>query len=669
LEQKLELTLAALGQKKSEYERSTAKHSEHPSLPEYQNKYRKKLEKDVAVLEKKLVEAKADHEKANAMLAVTLTRHMPLEIENMIHQLMDKNLQKQTAALEAKAAACEMSPEMEKKLENLVNQQVQKQTAALEAEVTALKSKVTTLERRPVSTSTSTVSHDEAASLKNQFKQLNDSLKQKTYDRTREDARQQDLIDKLSTRTRALEDQVAKLQKENTAAQPNPTVPVDADLKSRVDKLESTLTADREYHIEQNKTLNKELAAVSVETDKTASRVNRLSDDVVYREEFAALQSRFTKLKVDTDELTVDVSQAKTDSANMKTNLDECSKTVTHHRGILSRLDIEVLEKVADSYQFEWDGMQKAASTVAELQERVSQIEQTRQGICQGCAEIKQLVTESMKQNTPDPATIERLVKDSVSRNTPDPVTITHTTPRDVSPQPSLALVQAQLAKIVDKVNRLEGLVNKHDGGFKHLGAKIQLMIADAKAELKGDFQRDLQRVETRLNELPATTTTPEFPLSAAEVDLFRTKVEKFEGDFEKLSTNVQVLDQKIGRVDYIDHQVLALEAQCNNISTKNLIDSVVLQMKKLYPDNARIFSNLKELYDRSVKADEELKTIQQEVKRLWTFVRALQAHAPQSPLPQNPPTGGNKRRRTEEASDDNSRPAPNGIGPGTRRM
>lgn len=658
----MELTLAALGQKRAEYERSTAKHSEHPSLPEYQNKFRKRLEKDVAVLEKKLVEAKADHEKANSMLAVTLTRHMPLEIENMIHQLMDKNLQKQTAALEAKAAPCGMSPETEKMIENLVNQQVQKQTAALEAEVTALKSKVTTLERRPISTSTSAVNHNEAASLKNQIKQLHESVKQKANDRHIEDARQQELMDKLLTRLRGLEEHVAKLQKEKAAAQPNPIMPVDANLKSRVDKLESTQTADREYHVEQNKTLNKELAAVSVDTDKTASRVNRLSDDVVYREEFAALQSRFNKLKVDTDELTVDVSQVKTDSANMKTNLDECSKTVTHHRGILSCLDIEVLEKVADSYQFEWDDIQKAVSTVAELQERVSQIGQTGQEVCRGCAEIKQLVTESMNQNTPDPATIERLVKDSLSRNTPEQATTAHTAPQAGSPQPSLASVQAQLAKIVDKVNR-------HDGGFKQVGAKIQLMVAEAKAELKGDFQRDLQRVETRLNELPATTTPPEFPLSAAEVDLFRTKVEKFEGDFEKLSTNVQVLDQKIGKVDFMDHQVLALEARCNNISTKNLTDSVVLQMRKLYPDNAQIFSGLKELYGRSVKADEDIKTIQLEVQRLWTFVRTLQPHAPQKPGSQNTPTGGNKRRRTDEGSDGNSRPAPNGIGPGTRRM
>lgn len=138
-ERELNLKKIALGEKITEYGKSTGQQPEHPSVPEYQAKFRKRYEKDLATAEKHLAAANAQYDRCASNLAVSLTQRMPLEIENLIQQLMDKHIEKQTAALKTQSAntASISDAELDRRIEERMNSAMQKKLDPCVAEWTS----------------------------------------------------------------------------------------------------------------------------------------------------------------------------------------------------------------------------------------------------------------------------------------------------------------------------------------------------------------------------------------------------------------------------------------------------------------------------------------------------------------------------------------------------
>jgi archaellum component FlaC len=645
-EKELELKKIALGGKTTEYEKSTGRQPEHPSVPEYQAKFRKKYEKDVASAEKHLAIAKAEFDRCASNLAVSLTQRMPLEIENLIQQLMDKSLEKQTAAVEAKSAAAASisDAELDRRIGDRINLAVQKETGRLCSKVDRLENRIVDLEGRPMHTE---LAADQAlqakmADYKNQQKQAFDALKQETLDRQRELALQQELIDKLTARTKALEDQITKLQKEKAAAQvqaqqeppppqAQPTAALDGKLTSWLDKLESTQATDREYHTEQNQLLNRELAilrdqvqqgkavkkeldAIRFDTDRLKYRVDNLSRDIVPREDFTSLSSKFNNLELKTDETAAWQSQAKLDLAKIKPELEECSSTIKNHKARLARVDVDALEKIADAFDMEVPTMQ---ANISELQKRVNQIDQAGKEAYQGFTEFKQLRAA-----------------------------------QTLSPAPSYT---GELPPLQSKLYELEAKAVQQEKWFAALMPRIR--------EIKDSLAQEKQRVDDRFNELAASTTTRGLPVSATEVNSFRSKVENITGEFEKLQTSVKTLEQTVqdfgrqsDKVEYLNHQFLALDSQYQKLSTKKLMDSVVKQIQLLYPGTQQIQADVRLLSGRLEDCQLRLTRVEQNVQS------SLRNSAQRTPVDS---ATGNKRRRTDEPGIAWSSPALNGA----RRM
>jgi hypothetical protein len=653
-EKELELKKIALGGKITEYEKSTARQPEHSSVPEYQAKFRKKYEKDAATAEKNLATAKAEFDKCASNLAVSLTQCMPLEIENLIQQLMDKSLEKRTAALQAQSAtaASISDAELDRRMGDRINLAMQKENGRLCSKLDKLLNRVVDLEGRPISAESAADQDLQAkmAEFKNQQKQAFDALKQETIDRQRDLARQQELIDKLTARTKALEDQITKLQKEKAATQvqiqhesppqAQPIAAVDANLTSRLDKLESTQATDREYHSEQNQSLNrelasvrdqvqqgkalkKELAAIRLDTDRLKYRVDNLSRDNVPREEVISLNSKFNNLELKTDELAAWQSQAKLDLASIKPELEDCSITIKNHKAKLARVDVHALEKIADAFAMEVPTMQ---ANITELQKRVSQIDQAGKEANRGFTEVKQLMKDyPMTGPSPDRTTLQ--------------------TAQTVSPTPSYT---GELSPLHSKLSELEAKVVHHQKLFVALMPRLR--------EIKDDLAQEKQRVDDRFKTLAASTTAPDFPVSAADVDAFRTKVENITGEFEKLQTNVKTLDQAVrdfgrtsDKVNYLNHQFLALDSQYQKLSTSSLMESVMTQMQLLYPGTQQIQADVRLLTSRLEECQQRLAKVEQNVQTLFQS----------APQPATESATGNKRRRTDEAANGIPRSSP----------
>lgn len=668
-ERELNLKKIALGEKITEYGKSTGQQPEHPSVPEYQAKFRKRYEKDLATAEKHLAAANAQYDRCASNLAVSLTQRMPLEIENLIQQLMDKHIEKQTAALKTQSAntASISDAELDRRIEERMNSAMQKETGPLCSRVDKLMGRVVELENRPIFTESTADQGLQAkmAELQDQQEKAFKALKQETIERQKELGRQQELIDMLTSRTKALEEQITKLQEEKVAthaqaqqeppAQAQAIQAADADLASRLDKLESTQAMDREYHVEQNKSLNmelasvrdqvqqgkalnKELAAIRLDTDRLKYRVDNLSRDNVPREEVSSLNSKFNNLELKTDELATWQSQAKSDLAYMRPELENCSSTIRNHKAKLARVDVDALERIADAFEMEVPTMQ---ANIVELQRQVTQIDQAGKEAQRGFTEVRQLMKEY-------PAT----------ESAPERTTFTQTA-QTLSPAPSstgeLSPLQLKLSQLEDKI--------------VHQGKLFSAFVPRLRA-VKDDLAEEKQRVDDRFKQLANSTTAPGPPISAAEVDSLKVNVERLQTHVLTLDQTVQNFSSISNQVEYLNHQFLVLDSQYQQLSTKRLMESVVHQIQLLYPGTKEIQANVALLTNRLDQCQVRLAKLEQNVHG-W-----LQ-NAPQNPLQNSPqtapqnspqiapnPAPGNKRRRTDEPSSyiSHASPVPNAV-------
>jgi chromosome segregation ATPase len=714
LEQDIDLKRLAQRQRRQEYNKSMTKHAEYPSIPEFQNKFRDRHERDLAAMEEAHKEAVADFNKATEKLAASLAQALPLEFEALVQRHVQGLVQKPTGVDEARIKALETS--LEQKIGSAKNEVKQAHDNHRELKASLVRERYETEDK---------LARDIEKRLAVQFEQKM--------------AAQQKVIDGLLDNHKHLTEQLTKVQNERITAQANSDTKPN-DVKAQVERLETRQNVHQDLQQEQTRSLRADFTKISIENGRLRDDLEYLRETVARRSEVAALKTDYHDVKAENVKLSALISQIKDDNRDLGTRFteyadmtqdhqvtvsrlnaasqehqdglsrldvatreqgDELSRlagVTREHQDELSRLDLTMLEQVAEGWGIEWPNVLSSVQAFEGVRDRVEKLEQVYPDVVRYRDHL-----EHVKGDAQLFAQTVAEVKDRVGRLTPtgsgDGISRQGSVgSRNEKEDFVLQDLRERVSTVKDKLRQSEERV-----------VGVEVFVKDALVkfgQVLDNVTRRVKNVETRLGELPARASTPsqqdpemrsrvenvldefekiskEFELtngrleflkdqvkqletrfeelpqqagpaeslvhSDPEVSKFKTKVAKFEGDFEKLSTEVQGVSATF---EYLNHQITNLDNQYNNITTKPLAEHILAHMELVYPNNREIIANMQELQLRMYGVEQEGKQARESVEELRRRVNVVTG---QQAAPGQPP---NKRRRMDEGANGSSRPS-----------
>lgn len=700
LEVKLGAEKVAVAQKKQDFQKSVTQHTDYPSVLETQQRYRDKHEKEWARLQEEYKVALADYNKATEQIAGSLTRALPLEMEALVQRYLQGQAQKNPTGIdEAKIQALEASfekrfSEQDRSIESKIRKPHDNQSdrALAETELASV-----------IQMKTAEVEQKVTEDFENKF------------------AAQQKVIDGLLESHNRLAAQFAKAQTEKATAIPTPAgSPVeqdDGELRARMNKLETRQKENREQQEKHNKSLHTDVSKIRLETTRLDKDLEYLRTTVARQDEVKELRIKSSELTTELIKLSTGLNQMKIeneakgtlyeDYAEMTTkhqvqipkleasteeledrlaqldretrgNVEEISrlkKTTKGHQEELSRLDLNTLEAIAEGWVIDWPNIKDSVGDIVGLRQRVEKLE----NISQTASEVK-----DRGRQTPSHAAQAR---DSASRQGS---VASRSEKGDGSPQDLKLRVMA----LENKLNRAHEFENSGLHTIADLQGKLAKRVREVETRLaklptqtpqqtslipelsnltsnvnrlSTDFQimRDMinlwtervKNVEFRNDELLQRSAARNLLPSDPEVTEFKTKVAKVEGDFERLSTDLQGVSSNF---EFLGHQVKVLDSQFNNITTRPLAEHIIAHMEQIYPTNREILADLEKLHQRvsSLESDARTAMANQEFR-----LRARPALGGQNASFQAggvlTSVAGNKRRRTDDGINGSPRPAP----------
>lgn len=675
LEQNIDLKRQAQKQRKQEYNKSMAKHTEYPSVPEYQNKFRDRHEKELAGLEETYKVAAVEFAKATEQLAAKLAQAMPLEIGALVQRHMQGQAQKPTNVDEARIKALESS--LEARISSL-DSLIKSKTALLDNEVRQAQD-----------------SHRELkASLVQERSDFENRL---AADFDKKMTAQQKIIDGLLESHKRLEDQISKIQNDRTttAAQPDQDRQQEQNgaLLADVSKirLENGRLRDDIEYLRANAARRSELgdlktdcSDVKVENARLGTILSQVRDDN------KALTTRFGEYAEMTRQHQVTVSRLDTTSGDHQRELSrldvvtrrhddklsQLDQLTRDHQDELSRLDLNMLEQVAEGWGLEWpnvlnalktfdgvrvrlDRLEKDLPDVVRYKDRLELLEGDAYASAQTAAEVKdravRLTAQSgeavsrqssvgSKSDKEDPAvqklmlrvwTIEDKLRKSEEK-------LSQADAFENSALFKISQVQDNVTRRVKTIEtRLDGFkVDSFLGDMQELRAEFHGM-----GEKLNYFKTQVKQLEARFEDFSRRELATSLLQSDPEVSKFKTKVEKFEGDFEKLSTEVHDVSANF---EFLNHQVTDLDSRYNNITTKTLAEHILAQMELVYPTNREIIANMQELQRRMTCIEKETRKTEEESRKTRATVEELR-HQANISLSEKLLGAGSKRRRVDE--------------------
>jgi archaellum component FlaC len=566
-------------QRKIEYSKSFTKTSDYPSVPEFQKKHRDRHERELADLEKSYKSQVAQFDKSSAEYAACLVQALPLDIEALVQRRVQELLPKRIGELK-------LADDLEKKLSD----------------------------------------------------QFQDKI-----------TAQQKTIDELLETSQRLTGHITSLQNEKTSATAA-TVDTDAgQLEQRVARLETQQTTDREAQQDHFTSIHKDVAKLRLEKARFQEDINSLRDTVARQDDVATVREDCSDIKANNARLSALVDETRTDNRKLGTRLEEyagltrahdvkvtrlgaaCQEhqdTISrldvtssqHHDAIsrldgmtkehqrdLSRLDLSMLEQMAEGWQIEWPGVLSSVKALQGVKGRLDRLEKVVQD------------EDYTGRLTPVGSTGNR---DRVSRQGS---TASQTVKEDLLIQDLKARVSIAEDK-VQKVNTfatnamlgISRTVDSLANRMQTIETRLPSSVVDGLTNTPTQFEAMNLRVdflasqatqlETRLEEVSRQATPAQSLLqSDPEVTKFKTKVERFEGDFEKLTTEVKGVAENY---EMLNFQVTNLDNQYNNITTKSLAEHIIAQMERVYPNNREILANMQELQRRMSKVEQDLKRL-----------------------------------------------------------
>jgi chromosome segregation ATPase len=634
IEQVLSNKRAAYAQRKAEQDKSMDKRPEYPSSFEYQKIFGQKLEKELSDLAEKHKAAVEEFDKVTDTLAASLVQALPAENAALVQRHLQGQIQKPSGVDEARIKSLEASFE---------NRIVHIEKSA-EPKIALIKNEVKQ-------------AHEN-------HRELKGSIAHERSDFEKKMAAQQQMIDRLLENQRNLEAQVTRLQNDKNT-RPSPRTD-DTELRARLDRLEARLTADRDLQNAQNKSLNGDLSVIRIEHGKLKSDVEFLRARTALRSELGDLITDCSAVKTENVRLATGLAQAKEESRALGARLAEYEDMTRKHQVELTKLDVRVLERVAEAWDFEWPNVQYSSRGFHDIKGRVEQLEHASTAATGHKMRIGQLehdaqkLTETLEEIKGSVGRVSAAQsvqsRESVSRHTS---VAARSDKEDQTLQDLKARVLAIESRHQDSdrfedtaLGRLGASVNTLNRKWNSLNERLQ----QVEARLDQDRQSlmdGLKRVEIRLDELPPEPRPQSLLDLDPEVSKFKIKVEKFEGEFEKLSSEVH--DVK-GNCEALTHQFTVLDSQYNNITTRPLAEHIIAHMELVYPSNRQILEDLDYLKQRIAKVELDLAhaTAAAEGARQRSDVATGNRAA--SPGP------GNKRRRLDEGASGSPRPSLNGV-------
>jgi chromosome segregation ATPase len=710
IEQNIDLKRLAQKQRKQEYNKSMSKHPEYPSVPEYQNKFRDRHEKELVGLEEAHKVAMAEFDKATEQLAFSLAQALPLEIEAVVQRHMQGQFLKPTGVDDAKIKDLEASFEARiSALDNLI----ESKTAVIKNEVNQAHDNHNQLK----------------ASLPHQRTEFENRL---TADLEKKMAAQQNLIDGLLDSHKRLEEQIIKVQNERKMAQANQELQQEQNRALHADvskiRLENGRLRDDLEYLRENAARRSELGDMKTDCGDVKTENARLSTLLCQiKDDNKAMSTRFGEYAELTREHQITMSRLDAASEDHRAGLsrldlltrrhgDELTRldlVTKNHQDELSRLDLTMLEEVAEGWGIEWpnvldaiqafdgvrarvDKLESVFPDVVRYKDRLEHVEEDAQTFARTVAEVKDCVvrlTPARSAQTGETVSRQGSVgsrSDKEDRFSQDLMSRLLTV-EDKLRKSEEKVTQAgafensalfRISQVQDNVTRrvknIETRLNElpvqafaqigtqtpsqQDPGISTLTSKVDHCLGELEklsTEFRGMgekvnfFKNQVKQLETRFEELSQQAPARSLLHFDPEVSKFKTKVEKFEGDFEKLSTEVQGVS---AHFEYLNHQVTALDSQYNNITTKPLAEHILAHMELVYPTNREIIANMQELQRRMTCSEQDTRETVEELRQRVNL--AIGQHAATG----HPAVAGIKRRRVDDSANGSPRPSVNGA-------
>lgn len=539
IEMNMELKRVAQAQRRLEYDRSMSKHAEYPSVSEYHNRYRQKHDKELAQLEKEHKQVTAELDKASEQLGANLANTIPIEAEALVQRHIKRMFDKRDTALEDKVNSLQQ----------------------------ALDTKLEALNSQP-----------------NQTNDIDEKLRVQREDFAKQITQQQQMFDNMMESQKRLEDQVAELRKEKQDMQAT-SVQTQDELKKQLEKLEGRQKNEVMLQQEQTKLLWAELDRIRADKQKVEVEVPHLrSAHTGHGARLEILERNLANVKTDTANVKAGQAQIKRQNEVWaKLDLEEMAMVTKDNRADIRRLDIKTLERVQEAFEEEWKPLQ---DSVQALLERFEKLERNT-------VDTKDLVGQLKREHEHLAKTVAQLEVQTVNGAVAQAAELNSrqssladgsgTPRRSQGPDPELI--------------HLKGMVNKISGDIKGLWKYSTASFQDANNNYRG-VREAVTDLRTRIDRLPTELREESVQHQDLEVTSVKTKVEKVEGELEKVATDMR------GNIENLNHRVTGLDTQYNNITTKSLAEMIIAHMELVYPHPRAILADIAALSQRLAKVE-----------------------------------------------------------------
>jgi len=533
----------AAKQRSLEYEKSMQMHPEFQSVPELQNRFRGRLARDIQRLEEQQRSHEERYVHAADKIASQILDGLPLA--DMKARLGEgggdtlKEVKPELASLRDQMN--ELKDSFKLQLAHLQNKQV----LALDARTEEYTSQLTHLKNEQVS---------KFATQRDEYTTILE--KQQLAFKQQMDQMRMDML-------------VAQAEREQRQRE---------EFKAQFSKYE-----------EQIKTL-----VQAQDTTQALSMQAQASTDGLasLRTEHAGLKSDLSALSDRVDGLARQLAQYKDEIKPLRESIDECSASANKSLSLLSSVDLEGVDQIAEVFVGAWPTLQ---NKVADHERRIEEVAQGLQSV----------------KATPEP---------------PAPPT---------PPAPVAAAVDPSLARTVEQASATAAQVKR-----------VQEEMGTLWGGMLDDLDERMGLLTTRtaaLEELAANLPRSPPP----DVDLIKGTTDKLGQDFVKLTEKVEVVNDKMEqKCEYLNHQFTTLDSQYNNLSTKALAEHIIAQMEVFYPKNAQIVADI----DMLSKTVQELKRrwtdIGNEQATLRHALLEISSHVNPALADMDPK--GNKKRRID---------------------
>jgi hypothetical protein len=310
--------------------------------------------------------------------------------------------------------------------------------------------------------------------------------------------------------------------------------------------------------------------------------------------------------------------------------LSALQKIAKTHQDDLSAIDLRAFDKVAEEWSIEWPQVQAAIKRLKEFQARLEK----------------------------EGSTIV-LAQDQSGRSTPTQVlsrqnSVLSTVPKDAADSSWADRVRA-IEEELDKIKKgwdsglfaAAGQLDKLTGRVRSLEEGVKTPQSNPQIDplMKIRMEAFLAQVPTLAQSMNSLRDQVaglirregEAQKSLQQGPLALIKAERVEEAYKDLANSIS------DSLTSLYTQVTALDSQYNNINTKTLAESMVVQMEQIYPGNRQVLANQEFLSKEVQKVETQSKQCLEgieDLKRQWASTMSPRLGV------------GNKRRRTEEVLD-----------------